>query len=178
MARIDPTSAECLIFTYREGMLSAIGHDLMLRVTCFEIDVTPGTRAIHARFDTASLRVVAGSRGGALHDGALGEEDRKKIERSLRDEVLHCSLYPSILFRSTEVQAMGPGYLVTGELTMHGVTRTISLRSHPEGGRQTAEISLHQPDYGVEPYSAFFGGLKVRADVTVRLRIEEPARGR
>ena len=173
MARIDPTSAECLIFTYREGMLAAIGHDLMLRVACFEIEVTPGTRAIQARFDAASLRVVAGSRGGALQEGVLGEDDRKKIERAIRDEVLHASLYPSILFRSTEVERVGDGYRVVGGLTLHGVTRTISLRSKLEGDRQTAELSLHQPDYGVEPYQAFFGGLKVRADVTVRIRIEE-----
>lgn len=173
MPRIDPASAECLVFTYREGLLSAIGHDLMLRVTRSEITVTPGTRAIEARFDAASLRVVAGSRGGALHDGALGEDDRKKIERAIRDDVLHASRYPSILFRSTEVLRDGAGYHVTGDLTLHGVTRTLTLRSRLEGGRQTTELKLHQPDYRIEPYQAFLGGLRVKADVTVRIRIAE-----
>lgn len=174
MTRIDPTSAECLVFTYREGLLSSLGHDLMLRVTRFEISVTPETRAIEARFDAASLRVVAGSRGGALHDGALGADDRRKIERAIRDEVLHADQHPTILFRSTEVSREGAGYHVMGALTLHGVTRTIALSSHLEGGRQTSEVTLHQPDYGLRPYTAFFGGLKVKDDVTVRIRIQEP----
>jgi hypothetical protein len=174
MARIDHSAAECLVFTYREGPLSALGHDLMLRVTRFEVDVTPVTHAIEARFDASSLRVVAGSRGSALHDGALDEHDRRKIEKSIRDEVLHAHLHPSILFRSTEVLRAGSGHDVTGELTLHGVTRTITLQSRLEGGRQTAELTLHQPDYGIRPYTAFLGALRVKPSVTVRIRIQEP----
>src|SRR4051812_4209200 len=40
--RIDPASAECLVYTFKEGLLSAVAHDLKIRVERFEIEVTPG----------------------------------------------------------------------------------------------------------------------------------------
>jgi len=174
MAPIDHASAELLVFTYREGPLSVLGHDLMLQVTRFEVRVTPGTRAVEARFDASSLRVVAGSHGGALRDDAFDEGDRRKIERVIRDEVLHADQHPSILFRSTDVTRAGTGHDVTGELTLHGVTRTIRLRSHLEGGRQTAEVTLLQPDYGIRPYTALLGGVRVKPGVRVRVRMQAP----
>lgn len=48
MPRLDASSADCFVFTYKEGLLSAVAHDLKLRVTRFTID-TEGD-AVRAEF--------------------------------------------------------------------------------------------------------------------------------
>jgi hypothetical protein len=32
-----------------------------------------------------------------------------------------------------------------------------------------SEVRVHQPDFGIKPYSAALGALKVQADVTVKV---------
>ena len=53
-----------------------------------------------------------------------------------------------------------------GEL--HGRSREITLK---RTGDDEAEVTLHQPDYGIKPYSAMFGALKIKPDIRVRLRL-------
>ena len=52
----DATSAECLVFTYKEGLLSALAHDLEIRVPGFEVDVDDATLAVRARADPPRCR--------------------------------------------------------------------------------------------------------------------------
>ena len=168
MPRFDASSAECLVLTYKEGLLSAIAHDLEIRVTHFEVDVSLDPLAVQATFDASSLRVVGAVRDGAVHPGTLSEGDKKTIEHNIVADVLHPDDHPSIRFRSTVVTRDGDGYRVEGSLTLHGRARSVSFAARPEGDRLVAEIRLHQPDFGIKPYSALLGTLKIKPDVTVR----------
>lgn len=176
MPTYDAEAAECLIFTYKEGLLSAAAHDLRLVVTRLQLQVAEAPLHIDARFDAGSLRVAAAQRDGADDPSALSEGDRRKIERAIVEEVLDARRHPEIRFRSDRVTAEGEGYLIEGQLTLHGATRPLTLRSGPAaGGAQIAEVTLHQPDFGIRPYSALLGALKIRPDVRVRLRVPAPA---
>ena len=42
MRHFDQQSATCQVFTYKEGLLSAVGHDLKINVGRFTVDVDPG----------------------------------------------------------------------------------------------------------------------------------------
>ena len=66
----DASTAECLVYTFREGLLAAVGHDLCLRVTRFSIEVGDDD-AIIGKFDAGSLRVT----------GDVSSGDARKIER-------------------------------------------------------------------------------------------------
>ena len=96
--RVDETTAECLIFTEREGLLGAMGHDLKLRVTRFSIEGDAAARHLAARFDAASLVVVAALRDGAEDPAALSESNRREIEvssmRSVRPRLPSVSVIP------------------------------------------------------------------------------------
>ena len=52
--RCDASTAECLVYTFREGLLAAVGHDLCLRVARFTVELGDGD-AIVAELDAASL---------------------------------------------------------------------------------------------------------------------------
>ena len=170
MLDVDQSSAECLIFTYKEGLLSPIAHDLLIRVTRFDVKIDEEGRRVQARFDPSSLRVVSALEGGSPAD-RLSDADKRKIEQNIVDEVLDARAYPEILFTSTSVTPEDSGFHVEGSLTLHGQTRVISLKSRPEGDRQVAEVAIHQPDYGIKPYSAMLGTLKVKPDLTVRIAL-------
>ena len=174
MPRLDENQAECRLLTFKEGALSALAHDLELAVTRFTIEVSAGL-GVDARFDARSLEVLH-----ALRDGkptaALSDDDKRKIERSIVDEVLDANRHPEIRFRAAAT-AEGDGFLLKGELTLCGRTRPLEIRARPEGARLVAEVVLHQPDFGIKPYRALLGALKVRADVQIRAAVPWPLPG-
>lgn len=174
MARHDPSSAECIVLTFKEGLLSAIAHDLQIRVRRFEIDVDDTTHAITARFEAGSLSVVTAMHDGEPRPETLSDADKRKIEQNIATDVLDVRSHPDILFRSSEVSPEGEGYRVRGDLTLHGRTRPIGFLVEKRDDRLVTEIRIHQPDFGIKPYSAMLGTLKVKPDVIVRCSI--PAR--
>jgi hypothetical protein len=171
MTHLDASTAECLVFTHKEGLLSAVAHDLEIRVGSFDLEVDDATLAVRARFDAASLRVVGAMHGGALAPNVLGDADKQKIEQHMGEDVLHVREHPAIVFASSSVTREGDGFRIDGELTLHGATRPLCFVARPEGDRLVAEVSIHQPAYGIKPFTAMLGALKVKPDVTVRCSV-------
>jgi len=167
MITLGPPASECRVFTHREGLLSSLGHDLELTVTGFEVRVDPNARSVDASFDAASLRVVRALRDGV--ETALPESDRKTIEENLRRHVLDADRHPEIRYRSSRVVDVEGGFDVAGELTLHGKERALAVQLRRTGDRYVAEVSLHQPYFGIRPYSALLGAIKVKPGVVVRL---------
>ena len=78
MKRHDADSAEVRIFTYKEGLLSAVAHDLQLEATRFEIQVADD-RSIVATFEPGSIRVLDAMIDGRLSPGTLSAKDKALI---------------------------------------------------------------------------------------------------
>jgi YceI-like domain len=171
----DASNAECLVLTYKEGLLSAIAHDLEIRVERFDLDIDEAPLAVRARFDAASLKVIGALHDGAAQPGSISESDRHKIERTILDEVLQAREYASIVFASSAVTVEGEGFRVAGDLTLHGRTRPLTFVARPDGERLVVAVRLHQPDFGIKPYSALLGALKIKPDVTVRCSVPRAA---
>lgn len=168
--RFHQDNADVLVFTFKEGLLSAVAHDLKIRVTRFAVRVDEATNAIDATFDPASLRVMTAMKDGADAHGALSDSDKKKIEEHIASDVLRVKKFPEIRFVSTSVEedASGTGYRVRGKLTLCGQTHEVSFVSRTDGEGQVAEVKLHQPTWGIQPFSAMLGTLKIKPDVMVR----------
>lgn len=177
MVRLAPPLAECRVFTVREGLLASFGHDLELAVTRFDIRVDETARSVDASFDAASLRVVRALRDGVELPDALTDRDRRTIEEAIRRDVLETGKYPEIRFRSTRVVDVEGGFDVTGRLALHGQELEVPIRLRRTDDRYTAEVRVHQPNFGIRPYSAFLGAMKVKPDVTVTVSLpaEPPA---
>lgn len=167
MTRYDASNASCFVFTFKEGLLSPVAHDLRLRITRFSIDVA---ESLVATFDTASLVVDTPMKDGRDNPSALTAADKAKIAGQIREDVLHSSQYPDATFRSSRVaQRDDGGYDLEGQLTLHGVTRQLGAQTRLVEGRQHLELTLQQPDYGITPYRAMLGTLKIQP--AVRLSI-------
>jgi hypothetical protein len=169
MTRYDARTAECHVYTYKEGVLSVVAHDLLLRVTELEIEVDESGPSVSARFDARSLRVEGVMDHGRLLSGALIGSDRRQIEETIVDHVLHAERYPEIRFTSTSATRAPDGWRVQGRLALHGEERAIAFHVVDKEGRREAEVKLHQPDYGIKPYTAMLGTLRVSPDVKVKI---------
>jgi polyisoprenoid-binding protein YceI len=178
MPRFDASTAECLILTYKEGVLSAVAHDLKLRVGRFEVDIQDDegdAPSVSASFDPRSITVVCARRDGRDEPGLLSSGDRRKIEDNIAREVLDTSRFPDIRFRSTKIERSGDRARIVGRLGLHGREREIAFDVGERDGKRVAEYRLHQPDFGVRPYTAMLGTLRIKPDVTVIVGV--PPRG-
>ena len=114
--------------------------------------------------DSRSLRVIDGT-GGVK---SLTENDKANIQKTINDEVLKgCA----IEFRSSEVRgAPGGGLSVRGaarpERQAGPVTFDLAIG---DDGRVTGSAKVKQTAFGMKPYSALFGALKVADEVTVAI---------
>jgi hypothetical protein len=171
----DATSAECVVFTFAEGLLAAFAHDLKLRVERFTLEVDRRTARVVARFEAGSLRVVGAIRGASEVPEPLRESDRREIERAIARDVLAAEHDPQIVFVSTRVTGRGGELDVEGDLTIRGRTRRIATVVRRHDGRLVADVVLHKPDFGIPPYTALLGTLRVKPDVRVRVSVPAPA---
>jgi hypothetical protein len=174
--QLDASSAECLIFTYKEGLLSTVAYDLKLRVEDFEVAVDEPTRSVAAIFNTQSIHVVTAMRDGVDIPGVLSDENKREIDLHLRISVLDTRLHPDIVFVSESVDnSETGGYIVRGNLSICGVTRRIIVPMQVDEDCYIADAKVHQPDFGITPYRGLMGTMSIRPTLTVRLTIPRPA---
>lgn len=159
--RFGPDNATLTVQTRRGGAAAKAGHDLLLLVTRWEgeLEVDDGPVSASLTADSTSLRVQRGE-GGMI---PLGEADKDNIHQTIDDEVLKRG---DIRFRSSAID----GHRVEGELTIGRATRPIAFDLALDDGAVAAEIVLTQSEFGMKPYSALFGALKVHDDVVIELQ--------
>lgn len=172
MQRVDQSAALCQIFTFKEGMLSPLAHDLRINVSSFFIDFGGSDHFISARFDARSLRADCAMVNGRERPEVLSLKDKDYINSNIIRAVLQAEIYPDIVLISSSVKKQEADYLVTGQLFMHGQTREISFGVRKDSNsRFVAGVSLHLSDFGIAPFSALFGTIRIRPDVLVHIEI-------
>jgi len=167
--QLGPDTATLSIRTRRAGAAAKAGHDLLIRVAAWNATLVVGEEPADSRIelhvDAGSLRVVEGT--GGLQP--LSDDDIASIHKTIDDEVLKRQ---EIEFHSTRVEPRdgGGGLTVDGELTIGERTNPISFDLDvAEDGALGASAVVTQTEWGLKPYSALFGALKVHDDVEVAL---------
>src|SRR5215210_6848025 len=92
--------------------------------------------------------------------------------------------YPELTFKSTEVKKKGKGWIVTGDLTMKGVTKTVTIPFEiagwlPAGERSglkmgiAGETTINRRDFGINWGTSLPSGIaNVSDEVKIVLQIE------
>ena len=167
MARVfGPDNATLTVRTKRIGAASKAGHDLLIEVGSWSATLDPEANpALTLTADRRSLRVLEGT-GGIQ---ALDDEAKAGIAQTIDEEVL---VGAPIEFRSTSVE----GESVEGELELAGKRHPISFQlTAGEDGRLSGTATVTQSDWGMKPYSALFGTLKVADEVEVAVPESRPS---
>ncbi len=166
---LGPQNAKLIVDTRRSGAAAKAGHDLTLEVTAWngtlELGETLSATSVTLHADGSSLRVLEG-RGGIQ---SLKDDDKENIEQTIDEEVLKRT---AIDFRSSAVEGGPDGsrLLVRGELKLGGRSNPIEFElTSGQDGRLTGNTTVKQSDWGIKPYSALFGALKVADEVKVTI---------
>ena len=155
MTSLGPENGTLTVRTGKGGAAAKAGHNLVIEVTRWHGTLTPD--AVELTADARSLRVRSGSGGIS----PLGDEEKAGISQTIDEEVLEGG---TIAYRSSAVSERAGGYDVDGELDLLGVRAPLAFALSLDGDHLTGSASVKQTDWGIKPYSALFGTLKV-ADV-------------
>ncbi len=173
MSVYRPPAATCTVRVYKSGLLSRVGHDLELKVSRFSIQVEDGK--IHAEFDGTSLEVAGALEHGRVVRGKLSDKDKRDILDNIRKSVFKKHDARAITFECEDLERTDDGAEGSGTLTIPPASRAVDFEAEQVSDRLVCALKLHQPDYGITPFSAPLGVLKIQPDIEVR--VEVPAEG-
>src|SRR6185312_14799544 len=168
--RFGADTGRLLIRTYRTGLGSRAGHDLTIEVTVWHGTAAVGADAaassVALRIDADSFEIREG-RGGIK---PFTNADRADIRKTIRG-LLDTARYPSITFASSGLRGVQRDLSVEGGLTIRTATHPVLVRGSIDESsgkphlRATAQVV--QSEWGIKPYSAFLGALKLRDAVDI-----------
>jgi polyisoprenoid-binding protein YceI len=174
---VDPAASALRIRVGKSGVFAFAGHRHEVVAERFEgtIEADPDDLArssVSLTFDASGLKVVAEREPAG---------DAPKVQEAMAGpKVLDVARFPAITFRSREVSgrraAEGVYELhVAGELSLHGVARSVSvpMRVEVSGSTLTAtgKTTVAQRAFGIEPVSAGGGTVKVKNEVGIEFKI-------
>jgi polyisoprenoid-binding protein YceI len=93
--------------------------------------------------------------------------NKKRDEHLRGPDFFNVKQYPTISFKSTAVKAIKNGYEVTGDLTLHGKTKSVTISllggrkaEFPKGVHRTgysADFGIKRSDFGMEKFKEAVG---------------------
>jgi polyisoprenoid-binding protein YceI len=167
--QIDPSASRFTVQAFATGLLSSFGHNPTIAIRDFEGEVQSGPED----FENASLLFTVRTAKMEVLD-EMKKDDRLKLEEEMYDKVLNVKQFPTATFTSKQitVQKLGNDLFqahVAGELAFHGVQHDHSFdaRIMRLGTmlRVSGEFSLRQSDYGIKPFKAAGGALRLKDEV-------------
>lgn len=179
---IDAQASEVRLLVYRDGPLARFGHNHVI-VGQVQGEVRAGGAAAASGFrleiPVASFAVdppAARAEEGAEFAAQVSAEARLGThENLLGEQVLDAARHPHIRIES--VLLIGPRWnpAVTARVTLRGVTRDLrfpaAVFERDEWLAVVASFTITQSAFGIEPFSALNGGLRVRDALDVRIRV-------
>lgn len=162
--KFGPNNGEMLVKIFREGMAKKAGHDLIIEVKSWDADATiaenPEESSFSGSADVGSFNVRQGV-GGVK---PLSDGDKADIKKNITQKILTT---PNITFKSTGVNPSTN--TITGDLTIMGKTQPIDVKLTESGGTVNAKMTVVQSKWGIKPFTAMMGALKVRDAVEIEI---------
>ena len=160
--------------TFRDGLVAQAGHDLTIEAAKWSgelvvgQDLTPAS--LRVTVDLVSL-IVRGGTGGIK---PLSDRDKREIAVTAR-KVLSADRYPEATFTATSFEPGpdGAGGIIVGTLMLAGRSQPQRLQVSQAGpARYRATTTIRQTSFGIKPYSAFLGSLKVADAVEFEAEVD------
>jgi len=159
------------VFTFKDGLLARAAHDLALR--CDGCEVTLDGEAVSAMVPLRALTVVGPVDGGVARAELYDDRQRREIEDTMRDEILHLDRYPEARFEGRAVARAGDGdgFDVGGELALAGRRAPLRFAVMRDGERYRASFDIQPTRWGIAPYKALLGAIKLKDVVRIELDV-------
>jgi hypothetical protein len=164
---IDTAQSKLHVYAFKSGLFAGFADNHNVEAPIMQGTIDESMSHVRFAIDTRKMRVL---------DPKLSPDKRQQVQdRMLGPDVLDPARYPQITFASTHVDGAGQNeFLVTGQLSLHGVTRPISARVR--NGRYVGTCILKQRDFGITPISIAGGTVKVKDELKIEFDIRASAR--
>ncbi len=175
---IDPKATDLVVKTTKEGFASGLAHNHVIRAAETSGDLTwdpaaPDATKVSVTVKVASLSVDKLDMRKKYGEGnEISAGDQSKVtDAMLGADQLDVAKFPTITFVST---SMAKG-VITGKLTMHGVTRELKLPVKIEEKDGTVigdgTVKIRVSDFKIQPYSTALGAIKNKDEVELVLHL-------
>jgi polyisoprenoid-binding protein YceI len=163
---LDPVHSE-VGFVVRHLMVSKVRGKFTTFSGTITVAENPLESSVEATIDASSISTGDDNRDAHLRSADFFEADK----------------HPTLVFHSTSVAPKGSDFVLTGDLTIHGVTRPVDLTLEfngvspdPWGGTRagfSAQSEISRKDFGIEFNMPLDGGGVVIGDkVQITLEVE------
>jgi polyisoprenoid-binding protein YceI len=173
---LDPKASQIAVHVGKAGLFGFAGHEHDVVVGNFRGSVTLdpeqlGRSSVDITIDSASLRVTG--------KGEPAKDVPEVQATMVGPKCLDVARFPSIRFVSKSVSAgrasgAARDLAIRGDLTLHGVTREITLSVRlevaPDSIRATGATTLRQKDFGITPIS-IGGVVNVKNELALSWRL-------
>jgi polyisoprenoid-binding protein YceI len=162
---LDTERSTVTIHVGKSGLLSAAAHDHTIDAPISSGSVRESTAPrIEFTVETAKIKV--------RRDPKIDTKTHVTIQRDMEEMTLETKKYPEIAFRSSRIEKIADGqWKVDGNLSLHGVTKPVSLTVKQSGDSWTTHTVIKQTDFGITPISIGGGMIKVKNEVGIDFQI-------
>lgn len=169
---MSPRTATLHVYTFKAGVLGKLGHDLRLSLRDFEVRLR-GT-SVEARFATSSFVIDGVAHGRKVDPEGLSSKDKSTIEGTVR-ELLESAKTPEARYRGEVMLAEGGRpRSVAGRLVLRGVEQALDVQLEAQANLVVASASFAPTRFGIAPYKALAGAIRLQDRVEIELRLHIP----
>jgi hypothetical protein len=158
------------VFTFKEGLLSAVAHDLQIQLDKF--DITLDGENVQGEFPLQSLSLVGPVEDGVVQPDKYDAGKRADVHKAMNEDVLRTTAHPTARF-SGRATPKGEGYSVSGELELAGQKNPLTFDVVRQGGAYNGELEIQPSRWGVAQYKAALGTIRLKDQVKVRFALTE-----
>jgi polyisoprenoid-binding protein YceI len=161
----DVAHSKMTVYVYKQGMFSFAADNHEIAAPLASGSYESATGAVELTVDATKMQVL---------DPSLSSGRRDDIQSNMAGlQVLDVEKYPTIAFRSTNVETDSSGALtVTGDLTLHGQTHSIVVQAHKvDPTHFSGSVMLRQSTFGITPIRLVGGTVQVKDDVKIVFEI-------
>jgi hypothetical protein len=157
---IDTRRSTITVRVSPSGPVSHAERDYIIQVPLLEGSFEPSIPHMQLAIDARRMRVL---------QGGLSAKDRQQVQvRMLGPDVLDVERFPWISFHSIEIERHdGAGWLLQGELGLHGHVRAVAVSVVPAHNRYRGSTMVRQSDYGIAPITIAGGMVAVKDEITI-----------
>jgi hypothetical protein len=163
--KLDSTRSKIAVYTFAEGLLSRLAHDLEIAANDASGEAQGDTCTLH--IPVRALAVVGAVKRGQVDRGVLSASDRESIERQIQGEVL----------RGAEITARGTReggtarIAVTAPTGRAEVTCPIDVSTSEREARARGEVELSLRALGIAPVKGPMGAFRLADRVRVTFEL-------
>ena len=165
---INSNFSKFTVQVFAGGLLSAFGHNPVIAISDYSGEINLAEEidqsSLEIRIQSSSLRVAS----------EINDKDRGEIERMMHERILQAADFPEIVYRCSRLALRKTAErqywaALNGELTLHGVTRSLPVPArvglYDETLKASRSFSILQSDFSIPTISVAGGSLKVKDEL-------------